>query len=164
MQKRFRVRLDELLQDAQVDPAVLRGMLPRLDRFLQPFVAALTDAQRTHAHHYVAGLVSDLDRKNAEGIAYLHDQERQGLQKFLGQAPWDERPLVAELARQVAAALGEPDGVLVFDPPAFPKQGQASVGVQRQWCGRPGKVENCQVGVYLAYATRVEHALVDGRL
>jgi SRSO17 transposase len=164
MQKRFRIRLDELLQDAEVGPAVLRGMLPRLQRFLEPFVASLTDCQGTHAHHYVAGLVSDLQRKNAEGIAYLHDQERQGLQKFLGQAPWDERPLLTELARQVAAALGEPDGVLVFDPSAFPKQGQASVGVQRQWCGRLGKVENCQVAVYLAYATRAEHALVDGRL
>ena len=164
MERRFRVRLDELLAEAAVDPAVLRGMLPRLERFLAPFVASLTDAQGTHAHHYVAGLVSDLQRKNAEGIAYLHDQERQGLQKFLGQTPWDERLVVAELARQVAAELGAADGVLVLDPSAFPKQGAASVGVQRQWCGRLGKVENCQVGLYLAYASRVEHALVDCRL
>jgi SRSO17 transposase len=60
--------------------------------------------------------------------------------------------------------LGEPDAVLVFDPSAFPKHGAASVGVQRQWCGRLGKVENCQVGVYLAYVTRADHALVDVRL
>src|SRR6516162_1587808 len=164
MHKRFRIRLDELLHDAEVGPAVLRGMLPRLQCFLEPFVASLTDAQATHAQHYVAGLVSDLERKNAEGIAYLHDQERQGLQKFLGQAPWDERPLLTELARQVAAELGEADGVLVFDPSAFPKQGDASVGVQRQWCGRLGKVDNCQVAVYLAYVGRTEHALVDVRL
>ena len=164
MHKRFRIRLDELLHDAEVGPAVLRGMLPRLQCFLEPFVASLTDAQATHAQHYVAGLVSDLERKNAEGIAYLHDQERQGLQKFLGQAPWDERPLLTELARQVAAELGEADGVLVFDPSAFPKQGDASAGVQRQWCGRLGKVENCQVGIYLAYVSRAEHALVDSRL
>jgi SRSO17 transposase len=164
MEQRFRVRLEQLLDEAEVGPAVLRGMLPRLERFLEPFVAPLTNAQATHARRYVAGLVSDLGRKNAEGIAYLHDQERQGLQKFLGQAPWDQRPLLTELARQVADELGEPDGVLVFDPSAFPKQGKASVGVQRQWCGRLGKVENCQVAVYLAYATRVEHALVDGRL
>src|SRR5439155_18644836 len=130
-----------------------------LERFLEPFVASLTDAQGTHAHQYVAGLVSDLQRKNAEEIAYLHDQERQGLQKFLGQAPWDERPLVTELARQVGAELGEADGVLVFDPSAFPKQGSASVGVQRQWCGPLGKVDNCQVGVYLTYTSRAEHAL-----
>src|SRR5262245_18729899 len=105
MERRFRVRLDELLAEAAVDPAVLRGMLPRLERFLAPFVASLTDAQGTHAHHYVAGLVSDLERKNAEGIAYLHDQERQGLQKFLGQTPWDERLVVAELAEELLQAL-----------------------------------------------------------
>ena len=165
MKQRFRIRLDELLDDAVVAPAVLRGLLPRLERFLEPFVASLsTPQQRTHAHHYVCGLVSDLQRKNAEGIAYLHDQECQGLQKFLGQASWDERPLLNELARQVGATLGEADGVLVFDPSAYPKKGTASVGVQRQWCGRLGKLDNCQVGVYLGYASRSEHALVDYRL
>jgi SRSO17 transposase len=71
---------------------------------------------------------------------------------------------VTELARQVAGELGEPDGVLVFDPSAFPKKGAESVGVQRQWCGRLGKVENCQVGVYLGYVSRSDHALVDFRL
>jgi SRSO17 transposase len=165
MERRFRVRLDELLADALVEAAVPRGMLPRLERFLQPFLASLgTAEQRHHAHHYAAGLLSELDRKNAEGIAYLHDQERQGLQKFLGQAPWDHRPLLSELVRQVGDQLGEPDGVLVLDPSAFPKKGNASVGVQRQWCGRLGKIDNCQVAVYLGYASRVEHALVDGRL
>jgi SRSO17 transposase len=64
----------------------------------------------------------------------------------------------------VAAALGRPDAVLVFDPSAFPKKGSASVGVQRQWCGRLGKVENCQVGVFLGYVTDSEHVLVDFRL
>ena len=165
MERRYRVRLDELLGDAVVDPAVLRGLLPRLERFLEPFVdSLLTPEQRTHARHYVAGLLSDLDRKNAEGIAYLYDQERQGLQKFLGQADWDQRPLLTELAHQVADRLGEPDGVLILDPSAFPKKGTASVGVQRQWCGRLGKIDNCQVGIYLGYASRVEHALVDCRL
>ncbi len=108
MERRFRVRLDELLDDAVVEPAVLRGMLPRLERFLEPFVASLeTTERRIHARHYVSGLMSDLRRKNAEGIAYLHDQERQGLQKFVGQVPWEERPLLTELARQVGAELGE---------------------------------------------------------
>jgi hypothetical protein len=67
MERRFRVRLDELLDDAVVPPAVPRGMLPRLHQFLEPFLAALdTSPQRTHARHYAAGLVSDLGRKNAE--------------------------------------------------------------------------------------------------
>lgn len=165
MERRFRARLDELLDDAEVHPGLLRGLAPRLAGFLRPFVESLgSAARRRNAAGYVEGLLSDLGAKTAEAIAYLHDRERQGLQKFIGQADWDHRPLVAELARQVGAELGEPDGVLVFDPSAFPKKGTASVGVQRQWCGRLGKLENCQVGIYLAYVSRREHALADVRL
>jgi SRSO17 transposase len=86
------------------------------------------------------------------------------LQKFIGQSSWDDRLLRTELVRQVAAELGEADAVLVFDPSAFAKKGTESVGVQRQWCGRLGKIENCQVGIYLGYVARREHALVDVRL
>jgi SRSO17 transposase len=165
MERRFRVRLDDLLNDAQMHPQVLRDALPRLATFLEPFVASLQRSeQRDNAHHYVMGLLSNLPDKNAEAIAYLHDQERQALQKFIGQSPWDYQPLLAELTRQVADELGEADGVLVFDPSAFAKKGTASAGVQRQWCGRLGKVENCQVGVYLGYVSCQEHALVDVRL
>src|SRR6476646_3936675 len=165
MERRFRARLDELLDDAEVHPSLLRGLAPRLGGFLRPFVESLgSDARRRNATGYVEGLLSDLGAKTAEAIAYLHDRDRQGLQKFIGQADWDHRPLVAELARQVGAELGQADGVLVFDPSAFPKKGTASVGVQRQWCGRLGKLENCQVGIYLGYVSRREHALVDFRL
>jgi SRSO17 transposase len=165
MERRFRIRLDELLNDAEVRPSLLRGVLPRLESFLQPFVEVLqSPEQRTNAQHYVQGLLSDLDSKDAESIAYLHDRERQGLQKFMGQAEWNHRPLVRELVRQIGAELGEDDGVLVFDPSAFAKKGTESVGVQRQWCGRLGKIDNCQVGIYLGYVSSHEHALVDFRL
>jgi SRSO17 transposase len=165
MERRFSARLEQLLDDATVKPAVLRDVLPRLERFVQPFGALLeTLSQRTHLHEYVTGLLSDVKRKNAEAIAYLHDQDRQPLQIFIGQVPWDHQPLLTELARQVGTKIGEADGVLVFDPSGFAKKGTESVGVQRQWCGRLGKVENCQVGIYLGYASRIEHALVDVRL
>jgi SRSO17 transposase len=165
MERRFRVRLDELRGEAKVPLGVLRGVLPRLESFLAPFVESLNSAeQRTNAKHYVAGLVSDLGSKDAESIAYLHDRERQGLQKFLGQSEWGHGPLLAELAKQVGAELGQPDGVLVFDPSAFPKKGTESVGVGRQWCGRLGKLDNGQVGIYLAYVSHREHARVDFRL
>ena len=165
MERRYRVRLEELLDDAVVGPSLLRGVLPRLQAFLQPFVAVLqTPEQQTHTKHYVQGLLSDLDGKDVESIAYLHDCERQGLQKFIGQAEWDHQPLLTELVRQVGTELGEADGVLVFDPSAFAKKGTESVGVQRQWCGRLGKLDNCQVGIYLGYVSRREHALVDFRL
>jgi SRSO17 transposase len=165
MERRFADRLEQLLDDAIVKPAVLRDMLPRLERFVEPFAAVLeTPEQRKHLHDYVAGLVSNVKRKNAESIAYLHDQDRQSLQIFIGQITWDHRPQLTELARQIGTEIGEADGVIVFDPSGFAKKGTESVGVQRQWCGRLGKVENCQVGVYLGYASRIEHALVDVRL
>src|SRR5207248_281640 len=165
MERRFKLRLNQVLDDAVVDPVVFRGVLPRLERFVQPFAEGLhRQEQEDHLQHYLAGLVSNLDRKNVESIAYHHDHDRQALQKFIGQAPWDHQPLLTQLARQVGAELGEADGVLVFDPSAFPKKGTESVGVQRQWCGRLGKVDNCQVGIYLGYASRCEHTLVDVRL
>src|SRR4051812_24978970 len=165
MERRYQARLDELLDDAEVRPGLLRGLLPRLETLLEPFVRSLCCCeQRTNARHYVSGLLSDLQSKDAESIAYLHDRERQGLQKFIGQAPWDHEPLIAEVARQVGQRLGEPGGVLVFDPSAFVKQGKKSVGVARQWCGRLGKVENCQVGVFLGYVSHQGHALVVPRL
>ena len=165
MERRFAARRDRLLADAEIDPQVLRGVLPRLDAFLDPFVASLQRSEQDqHARTYVAGLLSELEYKNVESIAYLHDQEREPLQQFIGQSPWDHRPWLTELARQVGEHLGSPDAVLVFDPSAFPKKGTASVGVQRQWCGRLGKVENCQVGVYLGYVGPADHALVDVRV
>lgn len=85
------------------------------------------------------------------------------MQKFIGQSEWDYQPLLAELPRQVGTELGEAAAVLVFDPSAFPKKGTASVGVQRQWCGRLGTIDNCPVGLYLGYVSRREQALVDVR-
>ncbi len=165
MERRFAARLEEALEGAVVDPRVFRDVQPRLENFLEPFVACLGEAeQKAHAQSYVTGLLSDLQRKNVESVAYLHDQERLPLQKFIGCSPWDHQPLLAELARQVGTDLGEADGVLVFDPSAHPKKGTESVGVPRQWCGRLGKIENCQVGVYLGYVSRREQALVDVRL
>jgi SRSO17 transposase len=165
MERRFAARRDQLLADAEVDPRIVRGVLPRLERFLDPFVALLQRSEQgQHSRHYVAGLLSDLEYKNVESIAYLYDQEREPLQQFIGQSPWDHDPWLTELARQVGHELATPDAVVVIDPSAFPKKGTASVGVQRQWCGRLGKVDNCQVGIYLAYVGRSEHALVDVRL
>jgi SRSO17 transposase len=165
MERRFAARRDQLLADAEVDARILHGVLPRLECFLAPFVERLQRSEQAqHAHAYVAGLLSDLKYKNVESIAYLHDQEREPLQQFIGQSPWNHDPWLTELARQVGQQLGSPDGVLVFDPSAFPKKGDASVGVQRQWCGRLGKIDNCQVGIYLAYVGPCDHALVDVRL
>src|SRR5262249_2269311 len=134
---RFRSRRDEMLDQAVVTPDLLKDLLPRLETFVAPFAATLVEAEpKRHAAEYISGLLSNLEHKTGEGIAYLHDQRRQGLQKFIGHVPWDHRSLLRTLAEQVGHELGEPDGVIVFDPSSFPKKGTRSVGVAKQWCGR----------------------------
>lgn len=165
MEDRFEVRLGEMLAQAQVSPEAVTGMPERLEAFVAPYAALLEgQAPTAHVGGYISGLLSKLHRKTSEGIAYLLDQGRQGLQKFIGHLKWGHQPLVLELGRQVGEAIGEKDAVIVFDPSGFKKKGSASVGVARQWCGREGKVDNCQVGIYMAYVSRKEHALVNVRL
>jgi SRSO17 transposase len=165
MERRFELRKEALLNEAQVSPAMLAGSQERLQAFVEPFAGCLVRSeQRQHTLDFVCGLISDVDRKNVESIAYRHDQDREELQHFIGQSPWDHRPLILELARQVGRQLGRLDAVLVFDPSGFPKKGTESVGVQRQWCGRLGKVDNCQVAVFMGYVSGTEHALVNERL
>ncbi len=165
MERRYEVRLEQMLAQAEVAPELMQGLLKRLESFAEPFAKSLAEpAQRRHVSEYMTGLLSKLRRKTGEAIAYLHDQERQGLQKFVGFVPWSHQPLLGTLAAQVGNDLGESDAVLVFDPSAFAKKGTKSVGVARQWCGRLGKVENCQVGIFMAYVARKGHVLVNTRL
>jgi SRSO17 transposase len=162
---RYEKRLKEMMAQAEVSPNAVRGLLDRLETFVLPFCVGWPQpGMQRHAAQYMTGLLSDLGRKTAEGIAYLLDQDRQPLQRFIGQADWDHRPPLMTLAHQVGSQLGQADGVIVFDPSAFAKNGEKSVGVARQWCGRLGKVENCQVGVYMGYVSSKEHALVNFRL
>jgi SRSO17 transposase len=143
-------RQEELLSDCVVSPHVFDHMVDRLGDFAVPYQQCLkTEAAQRNMQLYLAGLLSHLDRKNAEEIAALVDVERLVIQAFIGTAPWDHRPLIKVLVGQVAERLGEPDGVIAFDPSSFPKRGTHSVGVKRQWCSHRGKVDNCQVGVYM---------------
>src|ERR1700716_2671522 len=99
MERRYELRMKELLADAVVPPRTFLGMLARLERFVEPFAASLaTSEQRRHVREYVAGLLSNLSRKNIESVAYHHDQERRALQKFIGEGPWDHRPPLDILA------------------------------------------------------------------
>ncbi len=165
MDARYTIRKAQLLEECQVAPEVFAQVLPHLHTFMEPFVDTLHgQAPRAHVQTYVRGLLSDVERKNVESIAYHFGQERLGLQGFIGWGDWDDAPLRQALQSQVGQQLGQEEGVLVFDPSAFPKSGRESVGVARQWCGRLGKVDNCQVAIYLGYVSRQGHTLVDQRL
>ncbi len=113
MERRFESRLNEMLDQAYVSPELLRSVLPRLE----PFVENLSGPEhQRHAAEYIARLMSRLERKTGQGIAYLLDHQRQGNQKFIGEIPWDHQPMLRTLAGQVGKELGEPDGVIVLDP------------------------------------------------
>ena len=161
----FEKRRRELLDECKLAPQVFDNVMPRLEKFMEPFVERFVRSEQvSHANTFVQGLLSDLKDKNVESIAYRFGQKRMPLQWFIGVSDWDHEPLRDELVQQVADELGDEDGVLVFDPSGFPKSGRQSVGVARQWCGRLGKVDNCQVAIYMGYVSRHEHALVDTRL
>src|SRR5215813_14034403 len=124
-----------LLRDCLVSPDVFSPLVDHLGKFVVPYQQALeAEAGQPHVQRYLAGLLSHLNRKNAETIAALVDVERQVIQDFIGTALWDHRALIHVLVGQVAARLGDPEGVIAFDPSSFPKRGTHSVGVTRQWC------------------------------
>ena len=158
-------RREALLSDCIVSPDVFNPMIDRLAKFVVPYQQAMeTEAAQRNLHLYLQGLLSHLPSKNAEDIATFVNVERLVLQAFIGTASWNHRPLIEVLVPQVVNRLGQPDGIIAFDPSSFPKRGIHSVGVKRQWCGHRGKVDNCQVGVFMGYVSAHDHALLDFRL
>ena len=154
-----------LLAQTDVEPTTVRHCGRRLTQFLQRYLPYFyRDEQRQHAQIILRGKLTGLQRKTTEPIATEADLKRRPLQHFVGAGGWADDTVLAELRRHVGEALGEAEGVLVLDPSAFPKKGTESCGVARQWCGRLGKVDNCQVGVFLAYVASRGKALVDCRL
>ena len=165
MECSFEQRKRELVSECRLSTNAMAVAASRLDDFMQPFLVGFRrHEQQKHASTVVRGLCSDLEHKNGESIAYLFQLDRKKIQHFIGESQWDDKPLRKQLACQIGSQLGEQDGVLAFDPSAFPISGKQSVGVARQWCGRLGKVDNCQVAVYLSYVSSAGHALVDTQL
>jgi SRSO17 transposase len=120
--------------------------------------------QGTWAGVYLNGLLSDQSRKTIERIALTQGVNVRDLQHFIGQSVWRSEPVIVRHQHLIAATLGAADGVVLIDESGVVKQGHDSVGVAPQYCGAVGKVANCQVGVYLGYASPKGYTLVDARL
>src|SRR6266536_1557553 len=121
---------------------------------------------KKHAEQYVRGLLSSIQRKNGWTIAeHVGEPESTALQRFLNLSPWDADALL-EVNREYAMEhLAEPDGILIADPTGFPKKGAKSAGVQRQYSGTLGRIDNCQIATFLAYVTSErDRVLLDRRL
>ena len=154
-----------LLDDAELHANTVRGCQERLTPFLQRYLPLFyRTEQREHARTVIEGKLSGLERKTSEPIARQAGQERKPIQIFVGAGAWDDEAVMHELRNHVCEQMGDADGIFIVDGSAFPKKGEHSCGVGRQWCGRLGKVENCQVGVFLGYATAHGHAPLDRQL
>ncbi|MFQ6043927.1 MAG: IS701 family transposase [Candidatus Poribacteria bacterium] len=130
------------------------------------FFQTQTKSVAKPAKDYLHGQLFTQQRMNmTQYCREVPESEYEAMQHFVSNSPWDETGLLSQLQRDVYHLLGDPqDGALILDESGIEKQGKMSVGVQRQYCGRLGKVENCQVGVYLAYANSHHTSLVDYRL
>lgn len=114
---------------------------------------------------YMAGQFSELERKSIEPIALnVEGGKVRSMQRFISDVVWDEIKILSKYRNMVEEDMGDSNGVVIFDETGFVKKGDDSVGVAKQYCGTLGKVDNCQVGVFAAYASRHGYALLDKRL
>ena len=141
----------------------LRAALEETTKRLGPHFA--NPAARATAGTYLQSLLSSVERKNSWQLAEVAGFDTPyRFQHLLGRGSWDADALRDEQVGVVLAGLGQEDAVLAIDETGFVKQGKKSVGVKRQYCGASGKVDNCQVGVFLSWQTAKGHALIDRAL
>ena len=152
--------------DQAFDPAEIRGWAVGVSALHQHFARHFVRAEpRQLAYAYLRALISPIERKNGWQIAaHLGASTPDGVQRLLATAHWDADKVRDDLPSYVVDHLGDPNAVLVVDEPGFLKKGTKSVGVKRQYCGTAGKRENCQGGVFLAYASPRGRTFLDREL
>src|ERR1700675_2717096 len=143
----------------------IRKCHERLERFLVDLLEPVGRSERRHwGAVYVRGLLLDGERKSIEPMASrLPDGNVQAMQQFVGQSPWDWKPIWERLSRRMTAEL-EPEAAWVIDDTGFPKQGEHSVGVARQYSGTLGRTGNCQIAVSLHEVCTEGAAVLSWRL
>lgn len=150
----------------ELDRSDVAGFAQELKGFHENFADCFQRIEsRENFYRYMAGQFSQLERKSIEPIAVsIEGGKVRAMQRFVSDAPWDDEEIERKYRSLVNEDLGHPDGAIIFDESGFVKKGDDSIGVGRQYCGTIGKVENCQVGVFAAYASVHGYALVDKRL
>lgn len=151
---------------ANIASRYVAGLSTRLKVYHDLFTSLFPrPEQRVWSLKYMQGQMLELERKSIEPMARaLEDGNVQAMQQFVSASPWQDQEIIRVHQREVGKTLGEEEGMLILDGSDFPKQGDNSVGVARQYCGALGKTANCQAAVFLAYASSHGHTLLDGRL
>jgi SRSO17 transposase len=149
-----------------LSPEDVSRLAEELRAYHREFAGLFFRREQSHwALKYLEGLLLPEGGKSTERLALrLAGGNVRNMQQFLGEGAWDDEAVLAHHAELVAESLGDAEGVLIVDGSDFPKKGQHSVGVARQYCGATGKLDNCQAGVFVAYASRHGYTLLDRRL
>jgi SRSO17 transposase len=148
-----------------MDADQIRRLKPELTRYLKRFDHCFARRQsRGHFPTYIQGQLSELPAKSCEPMALAAGVPPRNLQEFLAHYRWDEGCMRQTLQEIVSREHAGPNSIGVIDETSDVKKGDKTPGVQRQWCGKVGKKENCIVTVHLGYATGDFHCLVDGEL
>lgn len=148
-----------------MDVSQMHELAEELDAFLARFDDCFRRSDtRQHLGRYVRGQLADLDAKSVEPIALHVGVPVRTLQEFLAQHRWDEDAVRGRVAQIVIEEQAGPNAVGIIDETSDVKKGEKTPGVQRQWCGKVGKRENCMVTVHLGYARDDFHCLLDGEL
>ena len=143
---------EQVYQDFQEFHAYFAGLFGR------------RETRERSGHYLQALLVQPGEWRNAENLSETVPESARRMQRFLTDSPWDDGAVIGRLQEYLGPRLEDPEGAWVLDGSDFPKQGRKSAGVARQYCGRLGKVANCQAGIFLAYVSPLGRALVDKRL
>jgi SRSO17 transposase len=158
--------INEAPPPLDLTPEEVAALADELVHYHAAFADLYYRKEQAHwGYKYLQGLMLPIERKSIEPMALTVDGgDVQAMQQFIGQGQWQDEALLRQHWFLIDETLGEADGVCIVDGSDFPKQGEHSVGVARQWCGRLGKVENCQAEVFAAYASRKGYTLLDRRL
>jgi len=160
------VEVREIPPPLDLSPEEISALADELLEYHGQFSELYYRVEQAHwGYMYLQGLLLPIAFKAIQPMAQsLEGGDIQAMQQFIGQGKWGDVALLRKHWSLVEETLGEDEGVLIIDSSGFPKQGDHSVGVARQWCGRLGKGDNCQVGVFAAYASSQGYTLLDRRL
>ena len=149
-----------------MDESDIDGFMDELTTYHEQFRDCFSRSEPwENLFRYLSGQFSGLERKSIEPMAlHVEGGDVRCMQRFISDAVWDDDKILKRHHENISEDMGDKDGVLIFDESGFVKKGDDSAGVSRQYCGSIGKVENCQVGVFAAYASRHGYTLIDDQL
>jgi len=149
-----------------LQPEQVAGILDKLNQFWQRFAKLFQRReQREWGLKYISGRIMTGKKYFTNAIARrLGEKNERAMQNFIGASPWDDQSMVVEHQQVAQETLGHPEGCVIMDGSGVARKGTESAGIARQYCNETGKIDNCQVGIYLAYSSSKGYTLLDRRL